>query len=355
MEREAKLFELKAESFDIARGVELAVVMFVPLLVLKLQGSPQYWLSFVFAILIATISDPGRDHPLSSRLQWMAGVAMVGALSTALAFALGGKNWVPVAVAAFALTLLSGLSAAYGKHVAKIGYLLTVWLMVSLYLPRSFALVPWPIQPWAQALAFVAGGVLWMAVVSGLSSRHRAQQPPSEPPPKDSAMGFSQNLIVFSLLRATSVAIAVAIAWGFNVPEAFLMPVAALLVMKPGLHDSVFVGVQRVIGTLAGALVAAAFLTFVHDKYLLALVIVVFAAIAGATKDVNLAVFCTFLGVTVLTALGIGQPGNLTDNWERVAWTLVGVLIGLGVIILAGLLKEGHGHIARVHKKSPAV
>jgi uncharacterized membrane protein YccC len=150
-------------------------------------------------------------------------------------------------------------------------------------------------------------------------------------------VSFSQPLILFSVLRALAVAITVAIAWGFKLPHADWMPIAAIIVMKPGIDDTLFLAEQRVAGTILGALLAAVLLTVVHDKDLLTLFIVACGALAGATSRVNYAIFCTFIATAVLTSLGLGHPGNLSDNWERVAWTVVGAAIGVGVILLAGL------------------
>jgi uncharacterized membrane protein YccC len=338
MNQIAKVFELKANALNLTKGVELVVLMGLPLVVAGSLDLPQYWLTFSFAILFVALSEPGADHPYASRVRWFAGVAVVGALATALGFALGGGDWGPVVLIAFLATLLSGFAAAYGKHMAQVAYLLIIWFIITLALPRSYALVPWPAHPWPQALAWLAGGALWILLTFVVSLRNRGRQPSASDPPQQAAsVSLSQPLILFSALRAIAVAIAVAIAWGFKLPHADWMPVAVLVVMKPGFDEALFFAEQRVAGAILGALLAAGLLTLVPGRDLLAVFIVACGALAGATRDVNYAIYCTFVATVVLTGMGLGHPGNLADNWERVAWTIVGVAIGLGTMLLAGL------------------
>jgi hypothetical protein len=79
----------------------------------------------------------------------------------------------------------------------------------------------------------------------------------------------------------------------------------------------------------------------VHDKDLLVVCVVVGAALLGATQAVNYAIFCTLVATLVLIGLDFGKPLNLTDNWQRVAWTVAGAAIGLAVLLLAGLAAKG--------------
>jgi uncharacterized membrane protein YccC len=342
MDHVAGVFEFKADALNLRKGVELLVLMGVPLVVVVSLGVPQYWLSLAFGVLFAALSDPGADHPYANRVLWLAGVAVGGALLTALGFALGRGDWGPVALVAALATLLSGFAAAYGKHAAYVAYLLLIWLLIALALPRSYPFVPWPAQPWPQALAWLAGGALWILLTFVVSVRKRDRQPsPSDPAQHTALVSLSQPLILFSALRAVAVALTVAIAWGFTLPHADWMPVATIVVMKPDHDEALFVAEQRVAGTILGALLAAGLLTAVHDRALLAVFIAVGGALGGAMRNANYAIYCVFVSAVVLTCLGLGHPGSLANNWERVGWTLAGVAIGLGVMLLAGLATKG--------------
>jgi uncharacterized membrane protein YccC len=282
-------------------------------------------------------------------VQWFAGATIVGALLTALGFALGGGNWGLVALAAFLVALLGGFAAAYGKLATQVAFLLVTWFVITLALPLSYALIPWPAQPWPQALAWLAGGALWILLTFVLSLRHRDRPPsPSNPPPQSAPVSLSQPLIIFSVVRALAVFIAVAIAWGFALPHANWMPIAVLIVMRPSLNDTLFRAEQRVTGAILGALLATAVLAIVHGtdalgKDLLVAFIVVSGALAGATQAVNYAIFCTFVAASVLVSIDLPTPGNYSANWERVAWTVVGAAIGLVLTLLLNeLAARGH-------------
>jgi hypothetical protein len=335
-----KVFELKRGGFSLSKGVELVVIMVLPLIVLEVASAPQYWLTVAFAILFTALSDPGNDVPYAVRARSFACVLLIGALVTTVAFGVGADNWIAVVIVAFVATLLSGFAAAYGKHAALVGYFLMVWFLIALSLPHDYAAVPWPATAWSQALAWLAGSVLWFGLTFLLSLRHSGPKPSHEEPAEADAPGWSQGLVAFSVLRALAIALAVAVAWGFTLPHADWMPVAALVVMKPDLGESVLMAEQRVAGAILGALVAAALLTLVHDRLVLAVVILLAGALAGAMRYVNYAIYCALVATTVLIGLGSGTPGNLTDNWERVGWTLVGVVIGLGVMLLAASVRK---------------
>jgi len=104
--------------------------------------------------------------------------------------------------------------------------------------------------------------------------------------------------------------------------------------MRPSLDASEYVGGQRVAGALVGALLSAILLTAVNDRSILVVVIVVLGVLGGALRNVNYAFYCACISTLVLIALGLPHPGNLADNWERVVWTLIGVVIAILVTLV---------------------
>ena len=85
-------------------------------------------------------------------------------------------------------------------------------------------------------------------------------------------------MILFAVIRAVAVSIAVAIAFGLQLPNAYWMPIAVIIAMKPDLQQSTFAAVQRVAGTAIGAAVAALVLLTVHNKTALEVIIVLLFA-----------------------------------------------------------------------------
>jgi hypothetical protein len=90
---------LKRQAFNLRRGIGVAAVMLLPLIVLGVLHQEKYFLSVAFAALFVGLSDPGGEY--GYRLPRMALVAVAGALLTALGFALGDRAWRLVVPAAF--------------------------------------------------------------------------------------------------------------------------------------------------------------------------------------------------------------------------------------------------------------
>jgi hypothetical protein len=279
-----------------------------------------------------------RTAPYAARLRWSGAVVLVGTFLTALGFLLGGAYWLLVALAVFASTLLSLLAAAYGKPGAVAGNLLNIWFVI--ILSDSHALHKSPAQTWPlvgpQALAWLAGGVLWLVVAGLLLMLRRARQSALATPAQPLAPAhWSHALVAFALLGAVAVALATAVAWGFALANADWMPIAAIIAMKPSFQASAYVGAQRVAGAILGGVLAALLLSTVHDRFSLEVAYVLLLALANAIHDVNYAFYATAISASTLIALGLPHPGSWTDIWQRVGWTLAGVAIALAVMLIA--------------------
>jgi uncharacterized membrane protein YgaE (UPF0421/DUF939 family) len=96
---------------------------------------------------------------------------------------------------------------------------------------------------------------------------------------------LSRQVIGFAVLRTVAITAAVAIAFGLHLPYADWMPVAALAAMQTSLQQSTVIAIQRVAGTVIGAVVAIAFLLSVDSKPALAVIIALLGALAGALRS----------------------------------------------------------------------
>ena len=290
----------------------------------------------------------------------MAIFAAAGALLTALGFGIGPGAWGWVVLAAFVATLLGGLAVKYGLHRFVAAYLLNAWFIVALGLPTLLAFdYPRPYhaglihpEPWKQALAWLAGSALWIVytvIVWLARGRITEPQPIAEIPGDISPRPLTRPLILFAVIRAVAVAIAIAIAFGLKLPDAYWMPIAAIVAMKPSLQQSTLVAVQRVAGTIVGAAVAALVLLAVDNRTALEVVIVVLFALAGSIRTVSYTFYCAAIAGAVLIAADIPHPSNLTDEGRRILFTLAGVGISIIVLLLAGLLQK---HAAKAAPKA---
>ena len=183
--------------------------------------------------------------------------------------------------------------------------------------------------------------------------RKAEPQPVAEIPGNISPRPLTRPIVLFAVIRAVALSIAVAIAFGLKLPDAYWMPIAAIIAMKPDLQQSALVAEQRVAGTIAGAAVAALVLLAVDNRTALEVVIVVLLALAGSIRTVSYTWYTAAVAGAVLIAADVPHPSNFTDEGRRILFTLAGVGISIIVLLLAGLLEK---HAAKTAPKaaSPA-
>ncbi len=268
---------------------------------------------------------------------------MAGGLLTALGFAIGGGPWGIVVVAAFVVTLVCGLALKLGLHRFTAAVLLNVWFLIAISVPAGEHLDLAHSGWWEQALAWLVGAALWIAFTLVVwLARGRKDQATHIPeiPGDTSVTTLTRPVILFTVIRALAVTIAVAIAFGLHLPDADWMPVATLVAMKASLEQATLVAEQRLAGALIGALVATVFLLTVDNKHALELVIVVLGAFAASVRAMNYAIYCAAVAATVLIGMDLPHPMNLAAESHRVLFTLAGVAIGVVVMGLAALMQK---------------
>jgi len=300
----------------------------------------KYWISVSFGALFVLLSDPGGDY--ADRAARMAEFAVIGALLTALGFGVGGEAWGLVVLAAFVITLLAGLAVKFGVRRFAAGMLLNVWFVIVLTLPGTYHSVHIHTNAWAQALAWLTGSALMIAFtcVVWLAGGRKVEPPSAILPGDTTSVELTKPVILFAVLRAVALSIAVAIAFGLHVQNADWMPIATIVAMKPSLQQSALIAEQRLAGTILGAAVAALFLLTVQNKYVLEGVMIVLGALAGAVRAVNYALYTAATAGLVLIAADLPHPANLTEEGRRVLFTFIGVGIAVVVMFLASLLQK---------------
>src|SRR5664279_4997550 len=285
----AKLFEVNRQGFNLRGGVSVFAVPIVPYVLLASVGRERYWISVSFGALLVVLGDPGGAY--AYRVPRMAVFAVIGALLTALGFGLGRQAWGLAVLATFVVTLLAGLVVKFGLHRFAAGMLPNVWFVVALSLPSAYQQDHIQVNAWAQALAWLAGAaialvytcIIWLA-----RGRTAQPQPAAEIIPGAIApVPLTRPVVLFTVIRAVALSISVAIAFGLHVQNADWMPIATIVAMKPSLQQSALVAEQRLAGAIVGAVVAAAFLLTVTNRYVLEAVIVVLGGLAGAIRTMN--------------------------------------------------------------------
>ena len=346
----SRVFELDPAGLNWGRAVMVLDVMLVPLVVFLAIGHEEYLSSALFGVVYSVLADPGGSY--GGRAWRMAVFGLVGAAVTALAFGIGGDAWGWLVLAAFAVTLVAGLAMAFGAHWYVAGYLLSLWFIIALGSASSSHHAHLSSHTWAQVLAWAGGSALWMAVTFIewlIRGRQDRPQPFAELPGDTSLQKLTPPMIVFALIRAVAIAGTVALAFGLNLSHGYWLAISASIAMKGSLEQTTLTAMQRIVGTLIGAAVAALVLLIPASEHGLNLVSItiglsvvalVLLVHAVAMLFWNYALYAAALTAGILMLSDLLRPSDYATEAARVAWTLCGVGIAVLVMLLAGLLAQ---------------
>ena len=347
----SKVFQPNPAGLNWPRAVMILDVLLVPLVVFWAIGHEEYLLSAVVGVVFAAAADPGGGY--GYRASHIAVFALVGAGLTALAFGIGGSGWGWLVLAAFAVTLLSGLAVMFGAHRFVAAYLLSVWFIIALGVAFSFHHhTRITSYTWAQVLAWLGGAALWIAVtfIAWLvRGREDRPEPFAEMPGDTSRHPLTRPVIMFAVIRAIAIAGTAALAFGLDLSHGYWMPIAAIVAMKPSLEQTTLVAAQRLAGALIGAAAAVLLLLIPANEHGLRLlsithglevVAIVLLMHAAGIRFWNYAFYYGATSAAVLILLDLPQPSNYGAEGYRVLWALCGVAIGVLVMLLAGLLAK---------------
>lgn len=351
MGRLSRVFELDPAGINWPRAVMFVDAALVPLVVFWAIGHEQYLLSALFGLLFAGLADPGGGF--AHRASHIAVFGLAGAGVTALGFGIGGADWGRLVLAVFCVTLVAGLTAAFGVHRFVAALLLNVWFVVTLGVAVGFHQhAHLTSYVWAQVLAWTGGSALWIAVTFAawlIRGRRDRPQPVAELPGDTSRRKLTRPLVLFALIRALAMGGATAPAFGLDLSHGYWLPIAAIVAMKPSLEQTTLAAAQRLAGAMIGAAVAALLMllpTSSHGLRLftvergLEVVALVLLMHGAAIRFWNYALYSAAIAAGVLVLVDLPQPSDYTAEGYRVLWTLCGVAIGLLVMLLAGLLAK---------------
>ncbi|HET9382638.1 MAG TPA: FUSC family protein [Streptomyces sp.] len=256
-------------------------------------------------------------------------------------------------LASFAVTLVAGLTIAFGARRFVAALLLNVWFVVTLGVASGFHQhARLTSDVWAQVLAWTGGSALWIAatfVAWLVGGRRDRPQPVGELPGDISRKKLTRPRIMFALIRALAMSGTTALAFGLDLSHGYWLPIAAVVAMKPSLEQTTLAAAQRLAGAVIGAAAAALLLllpTGAHGLRLFAVergleVVALFLLMHGvAIRFWNYAFYSAAVAAAVLILVDLPQPSDYAAEGYRVLWTLGGAGIGVLVMLLANLLAK---------------
>ena len=337
-----KVFSVNRKAFSLPAGVAIGGILLLIWLAIAQLDQQKYVVSVIFAVLTTALSDPGGRY--WKRALSMSAFGLAGAAVTALAFFVGTHAWGFVVLVLFIVTLLAGLAVKFGLHRFSVGLLLNIWFVVAVVLPISYRADRIKTTGWDQALAWLIGSALWITLMGivWLASRCKWRPRPVIDLPGEpfTPVELTRPVVLFALIRALALAAAAAIAFGSHDPNADWMVIATLVALKPSLEQSRLVGLQRIIGAGAGAVIAIPILLAVDNTNALIVIIILLAAIGASIHGLNYAYYTAAIASAALIAADLPHPTDYAAEGRRVLFTFIGVGIAVVVMFIADRLKQ---------------
>ncbi len=188
-----------------------------------------------------------------------------------------------------------------------------------------------------RALLVMAGGgaQILLTVLSARLMRAFAEPIPAAPAPAAALAVQPGYLLRYALGAALAVAGALWAARLAGLHNDYWASIAALMVLRPGMHETVLRYLNRLIGTLAGCIVAMLLILWLHDaSWMLMICTVLTAAAAFSLQKAHYALLTSTMTATVIFMLAIGHGDPLAATEHRIEATLLGGSMAL----LAGYL-----------------
>jgi hypothetical protein len=150
------------------------------------------------------------------------------------------------------------------------------------------------------------------------------------------------SALPYSLLVAITLATTTELYRRLQFPSGYWIPMTALLVLKPGITDTVNRAIARVLGTVTGAILASFCIAHLHpSSVVLAGLTLLFAWLSYGTLNVNYALYSSFITGYIVFLLSLASAPGPVIAQRRALCTALGGSIALGVrLIVISLRKD---------------
>lgn len=139
-----------------------------------------------------------------------------------------------------------------------------------------------------------------------------------------------KSLVFAQAVRlSTLVAAATAVVLFFNVPHGYWVPMTIMVVFKPELSDSKVRAIQRIAGTLIGALLAFVLVFYVTTSIWFVVILPIAGALALTMYKCNYGIYAIFITNFTISTIEIMLPKQESAVGDRLGATVAGVLIAI--------------------------
>lgn len=327
------LTEVKPSNFDHHPAIRCAIGVGIPLAILAASGHPELIPFGSFGALTGVFGR-GEPHRVRLRSQLFAAALLVGAVAMGLLLGAEGAPWQTVvggaSIVAFVGALLSG--AADLRPAGSMFYVLAY--AATVFISPSAAAAPLVVTIASAALSLFIGTAGW--VLPG-------HQTPWEAKPLTwPGVARWREIATDALVHLAAVGVAGSAAALLGLSHInWAMLTATVPLVGVSTQHRLNRGVQRILGTLGGLLIAALiFLAEPSAAFMLgALVVLQFLIELYVTRNYALGqVFATPYSLLLIEVSHPSSPWALVA--ERGVETLVGALVGIGFVVTGTWIQQ---------------
>jgi hypothetical protein len=345
------IFDWKAQSFraDLIFVLPVAICLILGILL----GRPGAGL--ILAGGAFTVGFGAKQHIDDSRLLPMILVSLGIGAATFLGMVAGHTNFILVLIAGGA-GFSYGMLSLRQPGVSWVGQQCTVFLLVASAFPFSprAAAVRSGLVMAGGALQILTSSILLrllqqlrtdlLSVARYLKAEHQALRLSVEQAARSlMKRNPAPSAVPYAFRLAVTLMVSTEIYRHFGFANGYWIPMTALLVLRPGLSDTVSRAIARTIGTLAGAIFASFFLAHLTPSPpTLALLTLCFAWFSYSLNNVNYGLFTLCLTAYIVCLLALNSLPGKDVAYHRAVSTVIGGGLALTVRLLVIRYRQKH-------------
>jgi hypothetical protein len=240
------------------------------------------------------------------------------------------------------IAVFAALTTRVSTKWAPVGSITAMIFAVGVGLPGS------SIQSAGERTLFPLIGMLWALLGVeihrfALSHRRILQQQPLSESKSATIGGVSSNegqatprleVLRSALLIGIASALGYAIGLALGFPRDYWVVITIILAVRPSLSLTITSTSMIVIGTLAGAMIAAVITLEISNPYLLLALLFSFAVMTFATRGVNMMLMQIFFAPFIIILLNIYYPGEWYLSFIRIVNVAIGGAIAVAMVYL---------------------
>ena len=345
------VFDWRAQTFraDLVFVLALAICLVISLL----AGHPGAGL--IAAGGAFTVGFGSKQNIDNSHLLPMILACLGIGCATFIGMVAGHTNITLVVIAA-AAGFIYGMLSLHHAAVGWVGQQSVIFLLVASAFPFS------PKAAAIRSLLVMAGGAVQLLisslvlrmlpllrrdldnVVPYLREQHQALRTSVEEAARHLIVKRKlSDAVPYALRLAVTLGVSTEIYRHFGFPSGYWIPMTALIVLRPGLSDTVNRAVARTLGTFTGAIVASHVLAWLRPgDMVLVVLVLLFAWLAYSLNNVNYSLFTFCLTAYIVSLLSLATLPSAEVAHRRALCTIIGGSLALTVRLLVISYRQTH-------------